>query len=366
MRQRTASRNDRTEMHPRNCWYAVATSPEVGREPLGRRVLDTGVVLFRTTDGTPVALEDRCAHRPYPLSLGRVEGDTIVSGYTGFVYDARGFCVHVPTQSEIPVGARVRAFPVHEDGVFVWVWLGEPAIAGLRRPASTPWLSDPGWATLGDEWETDADLLLLHENFADITHVAVVDPYIAPPVLSSSPPPLEVEVTETTVSFSRTYRPAPIPEWQAELLGLPADAEHVQREQGAFVTPGLWVDRWDVYVDAAPKKTQIHTFRFTHAITPIAPGRTRHAWRVSRNFALGEQAGRVLLPIFADYYQRVKRILETMQDVLDTDGPREEVNVSADAAALQVRKIIRKMVADEGGSGYRRMAARVRPVRQIR
>jgi phenylpropionate dioxygenase-like ring-hydroxylating dioxygenase large terminal subunit len=365
MRQRTASRSDRTEMHPRNCWYAVATSPEVGREPLGRRVLDTGVVLFRTTDGTAIALEDRCAHRPYPLSFGRVEGDTIVSGYTGFVYDARGFCVHVPTQSEIPVGARVRAFPVHEDGVFVWVWLGEAAIAGLRRPASTPWLSDPGWATLGEEWETEADLLLLHENFADITHVAVVDPYIAPPVLSTSPPPLEVEVSETTVSFSRTYQPAPIPEWQAELLGLPADAEYVQREQGAFVTPGLWVDRWDVYVDSAPEETQIHTFRFTHAITPIAPGRTRHAWRVSRNFALGEQAGKVLLPIFTDYYRRVKRILETMQDVLDTDGPREEVSVSADAAALQVRKIIRNMVADEGGSGYRRMAARVRPVRQI-
>jgi vanillate O-demethylase monooxygenase subunit len=168
-----------------------------------------------------------------------------------------------------------------------------------------------------------------------------------------------VEVTETTVSFSRTYRPAPIPQWQAELLGLPADAEHVQREQGAFVTPGLWVDRWAVYVESAPGQTQIHTFCFTHAITPITPGRTRHAWRVSRNFAHGEQAGKVLLPIFTDYYRRVQRILETMQDVLDTDGPRKEVNVSADAAALQVRKIIRNMVADETGSGSRRAISRV-------
>jgi hypothetical protein len=91
---------------------------------------------------------------------------------------------------------------------------------------------------------------------------------------------------------------------------------------------------------------------------PIAPGRTWHAWRVSRNFALGEQAGKVLLPIFTDYYQRVKGILETMQDVLDTDGPRREVNVSADAAALQVRKIIRNMVADETGTGFRRPVAR--------
>ena len=63
---------------------------------------------------------------------------------------------------------------------------------------------------------------------------------------------------------------------------------------------------------------------------------------------------RVLLPIFTDYYRRVQRILETMQDVLDTDGSRKEINVSADAAALQVRKIIRNMVADETGGMFRR------------
>jgi hypothetical protein len=43
-----------------------------------------------------------------------------------------------------------------------------------------------------------------------------------------------------------------------------------------------------------------------------------------------------------------------MQDVLDADGPRREINVSADAAALQVRKIIRNMVADETGAGFGR------------
>ena len=61
----------------------------------------------------------------------------------------------------------------------------------------------------------------------------------------------------------------------------------------------------------------------------------------------------MLRPIFTDYYRSVQRILETMQDVLDADGPRKEINVSADAAALQVRKIIRNMVADETGGGLR-------------
>jgi len=342
-----------TRTHPHNSWYALATSEEVGREPLGRRALERGVVLFRTTGGTAVALEDRDAHRPYPLSLGWLDGDTIVSGYSGFTYDAAGQCVSVPTQNEVPVGARVRAFPVHDDGVFVWAWLGDPALAALRPPVALPWLKDPAWVTIGDTWETAADLSLLHENFADITHVAVVDPFIAPPVLRSSPPPLEVEVTETTVTFSRSYEKAPISAWQAELAGLDPDAVHVQRERGAFVSPGLWIDSWDVEVEGGGVP-RVMTFRFSHAVTPIAAGRTRHAWRVSRNFSLGEQASKGLQPIFTDYYRRVQSILETMQRVIDIDGPRREVNVSADAAALQVRKIIRNMVADETGSSIRR------------
>ena len=343
-----------TRTHPHNCWYMLATSAEVGRELLGRRALGMGVVLFRTGDGSAVALEDRCVHRPYPLSRGWLEGDTIVSGYSGFVYDARGFCVRVPTQDEVPPGARVRVFPVHDDGAFVWAWLGDPALAALRPPVALPWLHDRDWTTIGDVWETAADLSLLHENFADITHVAVVDPFIAPPVLRGSPPPLEVEVTETTVSFSRTYPAAPVASWHAELAGLASDSEHIQRERGAFVAPGVWVDSWDVEVEQGSDAPRVLTFRFTHAVTPVSAGRTRHAWRVSRNFALGEQASNVLLPIFTGYYRRVQSILETMQAVLDADGPRREVNVSADAAALQVRKIIRNMVADETGISARR------------
>ena len=93
-------------------------------------------------------------------------------------------------------------------------------------------------------------------------------------------------------------------------------------------------------------------------MTPISADRTRHLWRVSRNFARGEQASKVLLAIFTDYYRRVQTILETMQAVLDGEGPRKEVHVSADAAALQVRRILRNMVADEGAGGGRRGSAR--------
>ena len=45
--------------------------------PLARTLLGEPVVLFRTGDGTPAALEDRCCHRQLPLSMGEVVGDGI-------------------------------------------------------------------------------------------------------------------------------------------------------------------------------------------------------------------------------------------------------------------------------------------------
>lgn len=331
---------------PIRSWYVAATSDELDRSPLvARRVLDVPLVLYRLTDGTVTVLEDRDAHRPYPLSLGRLDGDRIVSSYSGFAYDPDGTCVHVPTQPEVPYGARVRAFPAREIDGLVWVWLAEPGLADLRHPPRAHWLIDESWTTFGDEWTTNADYLLLHENFADITHVAVVHPELAPPVLSAGPVPLlEVEVSETSVSFHRDYPPATLAPWHATLLGVEADAEFAQREQGRFASPGLWVDSWDVH-GGLPEGDA--TFWFTHAVTPVDAVSTRHVWRVSRNFAHGEQVSASLLPMFRDYYQRVRQILETMQQVLDTDGVRDEVNVSADAAALQIRRIVGRMLAEE-------------------
>ena len=202
MSRATNLRASRSTDYPRNAWYVLATSDEVSDAPLARRALGVPIVLLRV---------------PLPARRSRWRTATPTSpirsawaGWTatrscraipGSRTTPAGAAFHVPTQDEIPVGARVPAYPVHEDNVvFVWCWLGDPARSGLRPPPMVGWLRDAGWTTVGDAWETGAHAALLLENFADITHVAVVDPFIAPPVLSGSPPPLEVEVTETTVS----------------------------------------------------------------------------------------------------------------------------------------------------------------------
>jgi phenylpropionate dioxygenase-like ring-hydroxylating dioxygenase large terminal subunit len=308
-------------------------------------------VLYRTTGGSPVALEDRCAHRPVRLSDGYLDGDVLHSAYTGFGYDVDGSCVSVPTQEQVPYGAGVRCFPVRDDGSFVWAWAGEAGLASLRTPPDTSILRADGWTTFGGVLETAASVGLLMDNFCDITHVAHLDRAIAPPALSAGPtPPMEVEVSETTVRFVRRFPAARLATWHAQVLELPEDAEHVQVEEGEFVGPGFWVDRWSVEVAGHGDRDGRHTFVFSHALLPVTAGRTRHVWRVSRNFASSAAADGTLKPLFEAYYGRVGEVLEQMQRILDEEGPRPEVAVAADAAVSHVRRIVQRMAAEELGT----------------
>ena len=49
--------------YPYNCWWVGAFSNEVGRDLLGRWLLDTPVLLYRRENGEAVAIENRCPHR---------------------------------------------------------------------------------------------------------------------------------------------------------------------------------------------------------------------------------------------------------------------------------------------------------------
>lgn len=47
--------------YPMNCWWVAALSDEVNQNLLGRWLLDTPVLLYRTEDGRAVAIPSRIA-----------------------------------------------------------------------------------------------------------------------------------------------------------------------------------------------------------------------------------------------------------------------------------------------------------------
>ena len=84
-----------TKNFPLNAWYASAYDVELRRELLPRTICNLKIVMYRKADGTPVALEDACWHRLLHLSKGRLDGDKVVCGYHGLVYNPQGRCVQM-------------------------------------------------------------------------------------------------------------------------------------------------------------------------------------------------------------------------------------------------------------------------------
>jgi phenylpropionate dioxygenase-like ring-hydroxylating dioxygenase large terminal subunit len=340
------SRNDIRDAYPFNCWYVAALDDEVATDLHARRLLGIAVLLYRTSDGAVVAMEDRCAHRAHPLSDGRRDGDLVRCGYHGLGYNPDGYLVDVPSQDCPPRGVRLRTYPTAVQDGFIWIWLGEPGAAALRNPPRIPWLGDGvGWASTREIVRVAAGYLLLHEHYLDLTSVFTMHPDVVPPDIDVLPPLEEVEVSERSVTYFRKTSPSRLAEWEHEITGLPAETRCIRREEGTFVSPALHVQRYVIEPDHDGPRQLLRI----QAFTPESPGATNVFLRMSRDFATDNAAvSAFLADMFHDWAQRDAVTLETVQRCLAEERrPRRDINIKADRAALRARRIVLDMIAEE-------------------
>jgi phenylpropionate dioxygenase-like ring-hydroxylating dioxygenase large terminal subunit len=159
----------------RNCWYVAGLSADFPKEKLtGHVIAKRPVVMWRTKQGQVVAYDDRCAHKRFPLSKGRLMDDgTLECAYHGLRYDTSGKCVMIPSHPTGPISPKtiVNAFPLIEQDGLVWIWPGDPAVAERRKPPSLPEVGDNKWESIVvGPMKVPANYLLLIENLLDITH----------------------------------------------------------------------------------------------------------------------------------------------------------------------------------------------------
>jgi vanillate O-demethylase monooxygenase subunit len=335
-----------TSNYPTKCWYIAATCDEITELPLGRRLLGHDVVLWRGTSGGVTAFENRCAHRAFPLSHSRIDGDRLVCGYHGCTYDSSGTCVYTPAQPRVPTGMRVRVFPVLEEPPFVWIWLGPPAAASGSRPPGMPWINDPAWSTFGSAWHVGANYMMVHEHYLDFSYAPVVHARDLPPGLNSMPAFNDVEVTETTVSYTRLLQELPLADWQADATRLDRALTYKHREGGTFASPAMHRQYWDIETADGV----VYTTTRTHGITPETESSTHVFMQSSRNYATA--SGEVtdgLGSFLAEVARRDTSILEMASNHAGYDGWRGGVEFQADAAALRARRIVGVMLAKEAG-----------------
>ncbi|MFD8274735.1 DUF5914 domain-containing protein [Streptomyces flaveolus] len=114
----------RASARPSGNWFVVGSSREVraGGRPLGRTVGGEEVVLWRTDSGELRAGPGVCPHLGAPLRDSRVVCSTLVCHWHGLALDGNPL-------------AGWQPYPVHDDGVLVWVRL-DPV--GGEEPTDRP------------------------------------------------------------------------------------------------------------------------------------------------------------------------------------------------------------------------------------
>lgn len=157
-----------------NHWYAVLQSKNL---PAGKaeRVTFWGehVAVWRDDRGDVHAVEDRCAHRHLPLSIGLVENDRLRCQYHGWAFDKSGRLADVPHDlfgMKAPQ-CRVRAYPVKERYGLVWVFFGDADRAATTWMPEIPELEGPDrWACVPIEATWRAHHSMIIDNVSDFTH----------------------------------------------------------------------------------------------------------------------------------------------------------------------------------------------------
>jgi phenylpropionate dioxygenase-like ring-hydroxylating dioxygenase large terminal subunit len=161
----------RIGLHP-DFWYPLARSKDVkpGRTHVAVFAGEP-IVLARTERGEVFALEDRCAHRQFPLHKGVVCGEMLRCAYHAWTYRKDGRLAgvpYLPKDASRPSG--VRAYACREEYGYVFVFPGDRDKAPRVELPRLPSFHSSSTRTMHFWRKVDCHYSFMHENLMDMNH----------------------------------------------------------------------------------------------------------------------------------------------------------------------------------------------------
>ncbi len=338
-------------MFLRNYWYVAASDREIERKPFRRVILGEPVMFYRAEDGTPVALEDRCPPRRVPLSMGMlVDGDVLQCHYHGLRFDRSGQCVRVPGQDMIPATARVKTYRVVERYKWLWIWMGDPALADPAQICDYHWFDDPNWGAKSDYLYAQCNWQLVNDNLLDLTHLAFVHETTIGNMALVEHAAVKVERTPVGVRVTRWIIDQPAPPAFVKIGGFTGN---VDRWQIIDYTPPSFI-RLDVGATptgtGAPQGRRVGgiSMRNLNAMTPETETTTHYFWGQAHDFEPRnpEMTERIFQQIKTAFLQDVEVFTAQQTNIaLDPDAP--QIDINADSGGIQARRIVARLYQEE-------------------
>lgn len=341
---------------PLNAWYAVAWDTEIRRDILPRTVCGQKLVLYRTQHGQVTALEDACWHRLLPLSMGRLEGDDLVCGYHGLVFNPQGRCVYMPSQATINPSACVRSYPVVERHRFVWVWPGDPARADVRLVPDLHWNHDPAWAGDGDTIYARCNYRLVVDNLMDLTHETFVHgSSIGNRAVAEAP--FQTTHGDRTATVTRWMIDIDPPPFWAKQLGKPGRVDRwqiIRFEAPATIAIDVGVAPTGAGAPQGDRSQGVNGY-VLNTVTPETERTCHYFWSFVRNYRLHDQSLTTeLREGVRGIFGEDERVFEAQQRAIDERPDHVFYNLNIDAGAMWARRLIDRMLADDAAAGTRK------------
>ncbi len=337
-------------IHVRNAWHVASWSMDLeAGKPFAITMANDRIVIYRADSGRLVALEDRCVHRLAPLSLGRCEGERLRCMYHGLLFNADGSVAEIPGQDMIPAGARVRSYPVVDRHSWIWVWLGDPALADEALIPTAVGFDDPDYILGRGQLDYAAAARLIHDNLCDFSHLSFVHPasFGADEKWSQTRP--KVTVLDRAVRFER-WVPGqtgmggsePVDVWSfyeyhvPGILLMPSasyPAGTADRLRGEPPPPDL------------PKTGVTFT---SQAVTALTDSTSRYFFSWGPHKDHGDAAFRDMLMGIADMtFGEDKLIIEAQHKVIEESPGARIMPTSADIGVTQYNRLVERLARAE-------------------
>jgi phenylpropionate dioxygenase-like ring-hydroxylating dioxygenase large terminal subunit len=340
----------------RNHWYVVAHSFEVKTEkPLARTICDEQVVIFRTEDGTPAMLNNRCPHRKAPLSSGEVCGNVIACGYHGIRFNTDGSCASIPGGLEPPKNFATRGYPVVERHGWIWAWLGEKT----ADPSMIPDFYEndhPEWAPVPGYLNIACNYQLMVDNILDLTHVV----FVHKTTLSGggvTDTPLEVKVEGDKIFSQRLMYNVTTAPIFARALGLNG---MIDRWQIFEYDPPMYVKITVGAKEAGSDSPMGHpVHRVLNCFTPETENSLHYFWSTPRSWALDDpKVDQLYDEMIWEAFNEDKVIVEQQQALIDSDPAQAPlVALPFDRAGNSARRILKRLMDEEQAEAAAKVAA---------
>jgi phenylpropionate dioxygenase-like ring-hydroxylating dioxygenase large terminal subunit len=287
----------RTGINP-DFWYPVAVSRSVRKEKtFAATFAGERIALYRGQSGTVHALEDRCAHRQVPLSMGVVEGDVLRCCYHAWAYRGNGRLSQIPY---LPKGAGrpprgVRAYPVREAYGLVFVFPGDQAKAAATALPELPEFDSAKHKTMTFSRTVNCHYSFMHENLLDMNHQFLhrgILGKIAPKLLGydTSPHSVEARYLFTHVSGKKNRGAGLLagqrtggsesPDVITIRTAYPYQTLRLVPENAELPAFSLWV----AYVPEDAGQRTNHVYGLLMIEKPPIPGALHLAWPLIRRF----------------------------------------------------------------------------------